>query len=116
MSLSIEDIRYIVSLKNEDVDMSEEAISSGMIKDCINTLNSEHMTEEEQALGYFTRKRLKRLSTWKEWKDDETKQIDQFMIQKMFCNPIYPFGLPDSTVILRPHWKYSVKRSGVQKS
>ena len=65
MSLSIEDIRAIVS----NVDMSEEAIHSEMIKVCINTLNSEHMTKGEQVLGYFTRKRLKRLSTWQEWKD-----------------------------------------------
>ena len=63
MSLSIEDIQAISSLRNEDVDMSEEAISSEMIKVCINTLNSEHMTKEEQTLGYFTRNRLKRLST-----------------------------------------------------
>ena len=100
MSLSVEDITAIASLCNEDVDMSEEAISSEMIKICINTLNSEHMTKEEQALGYFTRKRLKRLSTWQEWKDGETKQIEQFMMQKMFGNPIDPIGLPDSAVIL----------------
>ena len=63
MSLSFEDIRAIASLCNEDVDMSEESIPSEMIKVCINTLNSEHMTKEEQVLGYFTRKKLKRLST-----------------------------------------------------
>ena len=44
--------------------MSEEAISSERIKICINTLNSEHMTKKEQALGYFNRKRLKQLSIW----------------------------------------------------
>ena len=33
-----------------------------MIQLCINTLNSDHMTKEEQALGY------------QEWKDGETKQ------------------------------------------
>ena len=63
MSLTFEDIRAIASLRNEDVDMSKESISSEMIKVCINTLNSKHLTKEEQDLGYFTRKRLKKLST-----------------------------------------------------
>ena len=103
MSLSVEDIKAIASLRNEDVDMFEEAISSEMIKVCINTLNSEHMTKEEQALGYFTRKRFEMLSTWQEWKNGETKQIEQFMMQKMFGNPIDPVGLPDSAVISQPH-------------
>ena len=58
------------------------------------------MTKEEQALGYFTRKRLKRLATWQEWKDGESKQIGQFMQQKMFGAPINPITLPESTVIL----------------
>ena len=66
MSLSVEDIRAIASIRHEDVDMSPEAISSEMIQLCINTLNSDHMTKEEQALGYFTKKKLKKLSTWQE--------------------------------------------------
>ena len=63
MSLSIEDIRAIASIRHKDVDMSTTAISSEMIQLCINTLNSDHMTKEEQALGYFTRMNLKKLST-----------------------------------------------------
>ena len=43
--------------------MSEATISSEMIQLCINILNSDHMIKEEQALGYFTRKKLKKLST-----------------------------------------------------
>ena len=71
-----------------------------MILLCINTLNSDHMTNEEQALGYFTRKKLKKLSTWQEWKNDESKQIEQFVTQKMFRAPIYPSTLPGLPVIL----------------
>ena len=81
VSLSIEAIRTIVSVRH-GIDMSESAISSEMIQLCINTLNCGHMTKEEQALGYFTRKKLKKLSTWQEWKDGETKQINQFWTQK----------------------------------
>ena len=63
MSLSIEDIRAIASVRHR-IDISELAISSEMIQLCINTLNSDHMTKEEQALGYFTRKKLKKLTTF----------------------------------------------------
>ena len=115
MSLSIEDIRAIAAVKH-GIDMSESAISSEMIQVCINTLNSDHMTKEEQALGYFTRKRLKRLETWQEWKDGETKQLDQFFRQKMFGDAIDPLTLTEVPVVLRPHWQYSVKRSGVRRS
>ena len=65
MSLSIEDIRAIASIR-PGIDMSESAISSEVIQLCINTLNSDHMTKEEQAFEYFTRKKLKRLATWQE--------------------------------------------------
>ena len=50
--------------KDKDVDMSEEAIPTEAIKLIINTLGSDVITPEEQKLGYFTRKKLKRLSTW----------------------------------------------------
>ena len=58
--------------------MSPEAILTEMIQFCINTLMSDAVTPEEEALGYLMRKKLKRLSTWDEWKAGEKKQIDQF--------------------------------------
>ena len=83
--------------------MSEEAIPSEMIQVCINTLNSDKMTKEEEALGYFTRKKLKRLQNWNQWKSAEAKQIGQFQMQGMFGNPIDPIGIPKNDVILCPH-------------
>ena len=62
-TLSVEDIRAITTIRFTDKDISENDIPSEMIKVCINTLNSDFMTPEEQSLGYFTRKKLKRLST-----------------------------------------------------
>ena len=38
------------------------------------------------------------------------------MIQKMIGDPIDPVGLPNSAVILRPHWQYLVKQSSVWQS
>ena len=118
MSLSIADIREIASIRlydKEDFDLSEEAMPAEMIKLCINTLNSDHITSEEQLLGFYTIKKLKRLKNWNDWKAGETKQIKQFMDQGMFGEPIDPSVIPlsDGAVILRPHWKYLVKRSGV---
>ena len=72
------------------------------------------MTPEEQSLGYFTRKKLKRLSTWDQWLAGEDKQITQFQTQGMFGDPVDRATLPDSAIILRPHWQYLVKRSGVR--
>ena len=34
------------------------------------------MTPKEEALGYFTRRKLKKLSTWNEWEAGEHKQIN----------------------------------------
>ena len=46
MSLSIEDIRAIASVRH-GIDVSESVISSEIIQLCIKTLNSDHMTKEE---------------------------------------------------------------------
>ena len=82
--LSIDDIKAISTMKKtkryDNLDMSEEAISTDMIKLCINTLNYDAVTPEEEALGYFTRKKLKNLKNWNDWKAGEKKQIDQFMM------------------------------------
>ena len=86
--------------------MSEEAIPTEMIKLHIDTLTLDVITPEEEALGYFTQKKLQKLSTWNKWKDGEKQQIDQLMIQQMFGKPIDPIGLPRNAVILQPHWQY----------
>ena len=107
--LSVECIRAFAALFHDNINMSQKSKSSEMIKLCINILNSDNMTTDEKSLGYFTRKKLKTLSTWHEWIDRETKQIDQLHMQKIFGYPIDPIGLPESAVILDPHWQYRVK-------
>ena len=98
--LSVEDIRAIASIRFTDRNMSEDVIPSEMIKVCINTLNSNFMMSEEQSLGYFTQKKLKRLLTWNEWVEDEAKQLNQFYDQKMFGDPIDADTLPEAAVVL----------------
>jgi hypothetical protein len=68
------------------------------------TLNSDSITAEEQALGHFTRRKLKKLTTWNEWEAGEHKQLDQFYGQKKFGEAIDPMLLPKQAVILHPHW------------
>ena len=82
----------------------------------ISTLNSESVTPEEEALGHFTRKKLQTLPNWRDWNEAEHKQLNQFHKQRMFGDPIDPITLPKDAIILRPHWQYSVKRSGVRRS
>ena len=118
--LTIDDIRAIASLNystdGNKFDMSEKAITTKMIQLCINTLGSDAITPEEQALGYYTRKKLKKLDTWNEWLAGEAKQIDQFHFQGMFGDPVERANLPKEAIILRTHWQYVVKRNGVRRS
>ena len=103
-TLSINDIRAIAVIKlsqrHDQLDMSPEAISTEMIQLCINTLTSNTVTPEEEALGYFTRKKLQQLSTWDKWKTGETKQINQFHSQGMFGKPVHLDGIPKGSIIL----------------
>ena len=61
-TLSIDDICAIATLKSSrrysDIDMLLEEISTEVIQLCINTLTSDAVTPEEQALGYFTQKKF----------------------------------------------------------
>ena len=61
--MSLEDIRNIASMQNEDLDLSDDALSDELIRVYINTLSSSRMTPEEEALGYSTRRKLKKFST-----------------------------------------------------
>jgi hypothetical protein len=62
-------------------------------------------TEEEQALGSFTRCKLKRLSNWNDWLRVEAKQLDSMAKQEMYGTAVYP---PTDDMILRQHWNYSI--------
>ena len=65
-TLSIDDIKSIAAIRDPHVEFDENIVPTEMIQLCINTLTSDKISSEEEALGYFTRKQLKRLSTWSE--------------------------------------------------
>jgi hypothetical protein len=70
-------------------------------------------TPEEQALGSFTRRKLKRLSNWNDWLLAEAKQLDSMAKQEMYGVPVHP---PAGAIILRQHWNYSIKSDGTRKA
>ena len=114
LSLNLESIRAIASLRHSDLYLSEDSIPSDMIQIAIRTLQLDSITPEEQALGFFTRKKLRKLATWPEWQHGEFKQLNQFHEQELYGKPVDQAYLPEGSIVLRPHWQYVVKRSGTE--
>ena len=63
---------------------SEQNLPIELIETVINAIGPQATTPEEQALGYFTRKKLKGLDTWPEWLTGEKKQLNQFEALGMY--------------------------------
>ena len=121
-TLDIQSLKAITKLRHPELfednshDSFDQAdISTELIELMINAIQSKETTPEEQALGYFTRRKLKSLNTWKEWKAGETQQIDQFTELQMFGEPIL-LDQKHKHIILRPHWQYNVKRNGTRRA
>ena len=115
MTLTVETIQSIASLRF-NVDISTEDVPIEMIQIAINTLQSDSITPKEAVIGYFTSRKLKKLSTWNDWKKGKHKQLNQFYDQKMFGDVINPVTLPRSAVILQPHRNYVVMIFGARRS
>ena len=95
--------------------MNIEDISAEEIEQMINALQSKEMTAQEQALGFYTRNKLKSLDTWELWHQGETKQLNQFEDLQMFGKPLL-LNKHKKDIILRPHWQYNVKRDGTRRA
>ena len=48
-------------------------IPTELIQIVINAVRSKAVTQEEQALGHFTNRKLKEMSTWDDWEFGERK-------------------------------------------
>ena len=72
-----------------------------------------HGTPEEQGLGSFTRRKLRRLPNWKEWQNAEFKQLDSMAKQEMYGVPV---TAPRDAIVLRQHWNYAIKGDGTRKA
>ena len=115
-SLSLDDIRHITALLYDDITYDDLAtIPSETLELAVNAIRSTKTTPEEQALGHFTRRKLKTVLNWKEWNDAEFRQLDRYAKLEMYGPPQH---LPKDIkyVLLRPHWQHHVKRCGTRRS
>jgi hypothetical protein len=114
-SIDIHSLRAITKLRNPDLSFEENDITNEMISLFLNAIQSKATTPQEQALGHFTRRKLKQMPTWSEWEQGERKQLDQFHALQMFGEPITPPNTKH-TIILRPHWQYHIKCDGTRRA
>ena len=94
----------IARLCCDDYDHSIEPTHEEIIV-AINALRSTEVTPAEQALGHFTRRKLKTLENWPQWLGGERKQLNQFHALGMYGKPC---KLPPGGILLRQHWQYQV--------
>jgi Reverse transcriptase (RNA-dependent DNA polymerase)/GAG-pre-integrase domain len=116
--LSVDQLRCINAILSVPAATTKASVPSSPSPDndvlMIRSLNTtSHGTAEEQALGSFTRRKLKHLSNWKDWQDGEFKQLDSMAKQDMYGEPCIP---PKDAIILRQHWNYSIKTDGTRKA
>ena len=111
--LTIEDIRHITAVRHPKSSFGPEDVEVEQIHLALNAISSTTITDSERALGTFTRRKLKTLETWPEWKAGETKQLDHFEKLGMYGKPQ---ARPPGAIVLRPHWQYQLKRDGTRRS
>jgi hypothetical protein len=112
LELSLEHVRSIASLLHDSRDLIQ-ALPSDALHFALNAISSDSITPEESALGSFTRRKLKRLSTWPQWQAGEFQQLDRMHALGMYGEPVDP---PPNAIVLRQHWQYKIKRNGVRRS
>ena len=75
-TIDIYSLRAITKLRHPDISFEEEDFSTEAIELYINAIQSKATTPAEQALGHFTRRKLKTMDTWKDWDAGERKQLN----------------------------------------
>ena len=115
LNLSVDQLRTVNLILSERPEATDDPTD---IVDCppliVRSLNTTtHGTVEEQALGSFTRRKLKGLSNWPDWQGGEFKQLDSMAKQEMYGEPCFA---PKDAIILRQYWNYSIKSDGTRKA
>ncbi|KAG7341208.1 hypothetical protein IV203_023159 [Nitzschia inconspicua] len=104
--LTLDTIRSIRSLRFPESDFFSVRVED--LAATIHAITSTAITPAEQALGFFTCRKLQRLSTWPDWQRGEFRQLDRIHDLGMFGAPV---AAPPGAIILRLHWQYQIKRS-----
>ena len=112
LHLSVDILRSITSIRSDDPDLFDDC-SPHDISRIVSALHSNTIPDEERNLGRFTRRKLKQLSTWPEWKAAEQKQLTQFWNLGMFGPPCRP---PKNAILLRSIWDYKNKSNGTKRA
>jgi len=101
--LSLADVRNISAIRYPHFDFSESSISTEEMEMVMlmQAIQSQAITPAEQAVGQFTRRKLRSLSAWEQWRTGEHKQLDHFHDLKMCGEPV---KRPPGAIVLRPHW------------
>ena len=110
--LTVDSLRAIASIRYPDLDFSDDVLTAEELNIACNAIQAA-TTPEEHALGKFTRRKLRKLSTWPLWQAGEFKQLDHFHSLGMFGEAI---PRPRGAIVLRPHWQYHIKRDGTRRS
>ena len=103
-SLSLDDVRHITALLYDDItykDLLDIPLST--LELAVNAIRSSDTTAAEQALGHFTRRKLKTLPNWSDWNDAEFRQLDRFRDLEMYGEPQF-LPIDSKYVLLHPHW------------
>jgi hypothetical protein len=119
--LSVEQLRTIShitspssQLSHDPDDADDDALDDDHAQLLLRSLNTTtHGTTEEQSLGSFTRRKLRKLSNWNDWQAAEFKQLDSMAKQEMYGAPVH--APKDSIVLVRQHWNYGIKGDGTRK-
>jgi len=111
--LLLADVHSISAICYPHLDFSESSISTKEMEMVTQAIQSQAITPAEQAVGRFTRRKLRSLSTWEQWRAGEHKQLDHFHDLKMHGEPV---KRPPGANVLRPHWQHSIKRDGTRRS
>ena len=126
LHLSVDQLRTISAINSASSPMPETIDDDLVFHDDSDELDDDHAqlllrslnttthgTSEEQSLGSFTRRKLRRLPNWKEWQDAEFKQLDSMAKQEMYGSPV---SAPRDAIVLRQHWNYAIKGDGTRKA
>jgi Reverse transcriptase (RNA-dependent DNA polymerase) len=125
LHLSVDQLRTIAAIKS--LSLSPETIVADVVSHSdateldddhahllLRSLNTTtHGTPDEQSLGSFTRRKLRRLPNWQQWEDAEFKQLDSMAKQEMYGAPVIA---PRDAIVLRQHWNYAIKGDGTRKA
>ena len=95
-------IRAIEDVRLGDATTQENTSNEEIGRCCTQALGLDSSASEEQAWGCLPGRELWTLSSWKQWKRSEHKQLNQFHNQCMSFELLDPTAINPNSMILSP--------------